>query len=407
MSKAKNVLVVCVDRDNDLGRKANVSGPVIGRKNNLNAAAKLGVADPGESDVNCIFGAIRKFDEVKKYYSNVEVVTLTGVGKQDFESDKEINEQLDKVLEEFPVDAIVLVTDGAEDDQVIPILQSRAPIMSKETIIVKQASEVESTYYTIKEALKDPYMARIFFGFPGVILILYYLFGGFSLQIISLVVGIYLLLKGFGIEEKIISTTKDFFKNISISRSSFIFYVGSLFILSFGLYQTYTAFTESLELDIFLRTISSLQETYFVFLFLVPVSFLIGKSIDCIHFKKAFYLRNYFMYGISTLLLWFILDAGTQVLIGQTDLTWFILSMISSFVILLISYNFSSVFDVRKKITNLLVGLPVYSKGKMVGKVETVNRKEKSIQFKSTKTNELAKLTKTKFKVYKGKIIVS
>ena len=177
--KSKNVMVVCVDRDNDLGRKANISGPIIGRKNNLNAAAKLGIADPGESDVNCIFGAIRKFDEVKKFYSEVEIVTLTGVGKQDFESDKEINEQLDKVLENFLVDAFVLVTDGAEDDQVIPILQSRAPIMSKETIIVKQASEVESTYYTIKEALKDPYLARIVFGVPGVILISYYLFGGF------------------------------------------------------------------------------------------------------------------------------------------------------------------------------------------------------------------------------------
>ncbi len=404
--KEKNVLVVCVDRDNDLGRKANVSGPVIGRKNNLNAAAKLGVADPGESDVNCIFGAIRKFDEVKKYYSNTEVITLTGVGKQDFESDKEINEQLDKVLEEFPVDAFVLVTDGAEDDQVIPILQSRAPIMSKETIIVKQASEVESTYYTIKEALKDPYLARIVFGVPGLFLILYYVFGEFSLQLISLVLGSYLLLKGFGIEEKIISTTRDFFKNISISRASFIFYVGSLFILAFGLYQTYTAFTESLELDLFIKAISSLQGVYFVFLFLVPVSFLIGKSIDSIHFKKAFYLRNYLLYGVSTLLLWFILDAGTLVLIGQTDLTWFIFSMISSFVVLLISYNLSSVFDVRKKITSLLVGLPVYSKGKKIGEVEKINKKEKSILFKG-KTKELIKLTKTKFKVQKGKIIVS
>ena len=407
MAETKNIMVVCVDRDNDLGRKAGVKGPVVGRKNNLNAAAKLGVADPGESDVNCIFGAIRKFDEVKKHYSNVEIVTLTGVGKQDFESDKEINEQLDKVLEDFAADSFVLVTDGAEDDQVLPILQSRAQVMSKETIIVKQASQVESTYYTIKEALKDPYLARIVFGFPGLVLILYYVFGELSIKLISLVLGAYLLLKGFGIEEKAISTTRDFFQNISISRSSFIFYVGSLFIFGFGLYQTYTAFSESLEADLFIKSISSLQEAFIVFLFLVPVSFLIGKSIDAIHFKKAFYLRNYFMYGVSTLLLWFILDAGTLVLIGQTDLVWFILSMFSSFVVLLTAYKLSAVFDVRKKVTDLLVGLPVYSvKGKLVGKVEKINRKEKSIFFKG-KTSEMIKLTKTKFKVQKGKIIVS
>jgi len=404
---SKNVIVVCVDRDNDLGRKANISGPIIGRKNNLNAAAKLGIADPGESDVNCIFGAIRKFDEVKKFYSEVEIVTLTGVGKQDFESDKEINEQLDKVLEGFPVDAFVLVTDGAEDDQVMPILQSRAPIMSKETIIVKQASEVESTYYTIKEALKDPYLARIVFGVPGIILISYYLFGGFSLQIISLILGIYLLLKGFGIEEKMISTSRNFLKNISISRASFIFYVGSLFIFAFGLYQIYNGFISSSETDLFLRSISSIQQTYFVFLFLVPVSFLVGKTIDAVHFKKAFYLRNYLVYGISTMLLWFILDSGTLVLTGQADLVWFILSMFSSFIILMVAYNLSSVFDVRKKITDLLVGLPVYEKGKMIGKVEKINSKEKSIQFLPAKGKELIKLTKTKFKVKKGRIIVS
>ncbi len=406
MKEAKNVLIVCVDRDNDLGRKANVSGPIIGRKENLNAAAKLGIADPGESDVNCIFGAVRKFDEVKKYYSNVEIATLTGVGKKEFESDKEINEQLDQVLEKFQTDAFVLVTDGAEDDQVIPILQSRAIILSKETIIVKQASEVESTYYTIKEALKDPYLARIVFGVPGVILILYYIFGALSLQLVSLVLGIYLLLKGFGIEEKIISTSRDFFQHISISRSSFIFYVGSLFIFVFGFYQVYTAFTESLETDILLRSFSALQEVYFVLLFLVPISFLIGKSIDAFHFKKAFHLRNYVMYAISTLLLWFILDAGTLVLIGQADLLWFIGSMISSFVVLIISYKLSEVFDVRKRVTELLVGLPVYSKGKMIGEVEKINKKEKSILFKG-KAKPLTKLTKTKFKVHKGKIIVS
>jgi putative membrane protein len=401
----KNVMVVCIDRDDDLGRKAGIQGPIIGRKNNLNAAARLGVIDPGESDVNCIFGAIRKFDEVKKHF-NAEIVTLTGIGKNDFESDKEINEQLDKVLQEFHADAFVVVTDGAEDDQVMPILQSRAPIMSKETIIVKQASEVESTYYTIKEALKDPYLARIVFGVPGLVLIAYYVFGESSLQLISLILGTYLLLKGFGIEERIISTMRDFFKHISISRASFIFYVGSIFIFAFGLYQVYDSFTQSIETDLFLKSLYSVQEAFFVFLFLVPVSFLIGKSIDAIHFKKAFYLRNYFLYGISTVLLWFILDAGTLVLVGQADLTWFVLSMVSSFIVLIVAYNLSAVFDVRKKVTTLLVGLPVYSKGKLIGKVEKINKKEKSIFFKG-KTKELKKLTKTKFKVQKGKIIVS
>ena len=73
----------------------------------------------------------------------------------------------------------------------------------------------------------------------------------------------------------------------------------------------------------------------------------------------------------------------------------------------MVAYNLSSVFDVRKKVSDLLDGLPVYSKGKMVGKVEKINQKEKSIFFKGKTAKELTKLTKTKFKVKKGRIIVS
>ena len=50
-------LVITIDRDNDLGVKAGIRGPVIGRKATLTAALKLGIADPEESDTNAILGA--------------------------------------------------------------------------------------------------------------------------------------------------------------------------------------------------------------------------------------------------------------------------------------------------------------------------------------------------------------
>ena len=42
----KTIAVICVDRDNDFGRKAGIDGPIIGRKDNLRAAVKLALADP-------------------------------------------------------------------------------------------------------------------------------------------------------------------------------------------------------------------------------------------------------------------------------------------------------------------------------------------------------------------------
>ena len=106
------IFVVCVDRDNDIGRKAGVEGPILGRENNLNAANKLILADPGEADANSMFAAVKKFDEVKEHYKHVEIVTLTGIGKSGFVSDKRINEQLDMIAEKYKINGFVLITDG-------------------------------------------------------------------------------------------------------------------------------------------------------------------------------------------------------------------------------------------------------------------------------------------------------
>ena len=39
-------LVITVDRDNDLGLKTSIRGPVVGRRQVLTAALKLGIAEP-------------------------------------------------------------------------------------------------------------------------------------------------------------------------------------------------------------------------------------------------------------------------------------------------------------------------------------------------------------------------
>ncbi|MCJ7614473.1 DUF373 family protein, partial [Candidatus Bathyarchaeota archaeon] len=48
-AKAERILVLCVDRDDDLGMKAGINTPVLGRKENVNAAASLALRDPEEA----------------------------------------------------------------------------------------------------------------------------------------------------------------------------------------------------------------------------------------------------------------------------------------------------------------------------------------------------------------------
>lgn len=407
MQEIKSVLVVCIDRDGDFERKAGIVGPIVGKKDNINAAAKLAVIDPEDSDSNTVFAAVQKFEEVKKLYPAAEVATLVGKSKFGLESDKKINEQLDSVMEKFPADGIVLVTDGAEDDSVIPILQSRAKIISKKTVIIKQAREVEGTYYAIKEALKDPFLAKVAFGVPGIILLILIAVPSLGLQIVLGAIGAFLIVYGFGIWDKAIGGIQTIAKSINTQRSSFPFYIATLFVFAFGIANSYLIFVQS-NLD----EISAGIEAAMALIFLTIVSaelYMLGKSIDMVHLKKAFYLRKYLLSGVSLLLLYFILDSAKRVFIGQADLFLFLITIASSFAIFLAVYKASNVMDVTKKITKLLVGVPVYNKqGRWIGKVSAVDSGKESIEYALLKgSKEALKAKKTEFQLKEGKIVLS
>ena len=58
-TKSNKLLVICVDRDNDVGEKAGIITPVIGRDKCIEAAQRLALEDPEDADSNSIFSAIK------------------------------------------------------------------------------------------------------------------------------------------------------------------------------------------------------------------------------------------------------------------------------------------------------------------------------------------------------------
>ncbi len=332
----KKIFVVCVDRDDDLGQKTGIKGPVIGRENNLAAAQKLILADPTESDANTMFAGIKKFEEASKEFKNVEIVTLTGKGKVGLQADKEINKQLDVLSREYLIDGWILVTDGAEDSQVIPLLQSRAKIISTEKVIIRQAEAVESTYYTIKEALKDPGVARLFLGVPGLILLTYFILGNASFQAMALIAGAYLLLKGFGIEDMLVDYTRTITNSLSEQRISFVMYIAAILVPFIGLWLVYLQLNSSEFIDITLDIASALR-TLYPFIVFSATMIIIGKATDAIYKKKAYRLGDYLVQIISILCVWAILDAGTLVFLRQAELTWLPANIMASLIILILA----------------------------------------------------------------------
>ncbi len=210
--KKTEALVLCIDRDDDLGKKAGIRGPIIGEENNFTAARALAMADPEDTDVNAIFAAIKTKRECEHLYHGVEVITITGDKEVGVKSDQKIGNQLVRILEVYQPKGIILVTDGAEDEEVMPILQSETKILSVKTITVKQAKALESAYFKIQDFFgrisDNPRQAKMMFGVPGLIIFMTVLLSYLGLPIVELIlalVGIYLIAKGFGYDEQLFS----------------------------------------------------------------------------------------------------------------------------------------------------------------------------------------------------------
>jgi putative membrane protein len=98
-STSNKLLVICVDRDNDVGEKAGIVTPVIGRDSCIEAAQRLALEDPEDADSNSIFAAIKTYEDlISKGYQS-EVIIVAGVASRGVQADEKILEEVKKVLE--------------------------------------------------------------------------------------------------------------------------------------------------------------------------------------------------------------------------------------------------------------------------------------------------------------------
>ncbi len=153
-------LVLCVDRDDDLGAKAGISGPVIGREENLKASIALGLSDPEEVDANTILAGLQLYDDLTKRGMDAEIATIAGDTHVGFQSDLILTNQLENVLEVVKPDRAILVSDGAEDEAVYPVISSRVKVDFVKRVYVKQSRSIEGTYYMIIKTLQDEKIRR-------------------------------------------------------------------------------------------------------------------------------------------------------------------------------------------------------------------------------------------------------
>ncbi len=372
-------VVLCVDRDDDIGKKTGIKGPIIGEKDNVETGKKLLLADPEDSDGNAVFAAVQF---AKKEKDAVGVATITGDKSRGYKADKKISKQVEKVLEKFPeAEGVFLVTDGADDDQIIPVVQSITRIIGKKTVIVKQAAQLEKQYYVIKQALHDPAFARLLFGLPGVILLLVAFLQDLGIQITVLAIGVYLILKGFGIEEPLLNSVRGFKETTRIDRASFPLYIGSLLILLLGLIAGFENISSQ---SIFVQVAQFMQGSL-SFFWVSAVLFTLGRFGDMFYLKEMSATRGYAIYLISITSLLFVLNKSATLILGYTGFYELILAVLIAFFATIIGIAAVRKIYLEKYIVPFIEkGKDVYdTKGNKVGKVSAVHKKEKFLKIKA------------------------
>lgn len=205
----KKVLILAVDYDDDISR-AGVETPILGYTELLDAALKFGVVFPDDSDLNVLFHALHLYNQLKSEDYDPEIALVSGSSESHVESGRRIREQLRQLLERTGIKDVILVLDSVEDELVIPIVQNHASIVAVERVVVEQLRGVEETYVLLgkylRKAIEDPEYSKIFFGLPGLLILVYVLisispYAIYAWEITLGVLGAFMIFRGFHIPE--------------------------------------------------------------------------------------------------------------------------------------------------------------------------------------------------------------
>jgi len=175
-SKTSRLLIICIDRDNDVGEKANIATPVVGRDACLEAAQRLALEDPEDADSNSIFSAIKTYEDLISKGYQAQVITVAGLKARDVHADEKIALEIRSVLEKFSANGAVIVSDGEDDESVIPLVQNILPVISVQRVVMKVSRTVEYSYAVFGKYLKmiayDSKYSKFFLGVPGILLLI-------------------------------------------------------------------------------------------------------------------------------------------------------------------------------------------------------------------------------------------
>ena len=208
-SSSAPILILCIDRDDDLGEKTNLSSPIVGLKNCQNAGMKLAISDPEEADANAIFGAIKTYNELSRSGRKCEVAIVTGTHSGGFKSDDKMRKQIQAIVNKTKMIDAIIVSDDSDESNIIPLVQDIISINSIQRIVIKHSGALEETYAVLGRYLNmlifDQRYSKFALGIPGLLFLSWAFLALFNLleQAITVtlaILGIAFVIRGFDLD---------------------------------------------------------------------------------------------------------------------------------------------------------------------------------------------------------------
>ena len=219
----------------------------------------------------------------------------------------------------------------------MPIIQSKIPIMSVNRVVVKQSEQLESTYYKIKdfvhESSENPKFARLVFGLPAIILLLFALFGVEGFRVMLGVLGAYLFIKGFKLEKYIYGAIDELKTSLTRRRFAFFAYVVAIALIVLATYRGYMVMLEWLPVGFF-ESIAAFVSASIFFYYVSLTMVWIGRNIS-VHTRRGRSIVSVAVFGFAVSFV--IYNAAELILQPETSLYNFIFSIAFGFGLIFIA----------------------------------------------------------------------
>lgn len=233
-------LVLCIDRTDEVGQLTGSESPVIGADAIRSLVLELGTADPEVSAVNSLLSTLRIADELEAEGDSALPVVVSGSHDSMVSADRSIASQLDMLSLEHDPTSAVLVLDSAQDERVIPIVESRFRVDSVDRVVVRQARDLESTYYLFKQFMADEELRQTVLVPIGITLLVFpalSLLAGTEIAFatITAVIGLFLLYMGAGFGDHFAHLSGWFRRSLYSGQVSIVTYAVAIGLLIVGL----------------------------------------------------------------------------------------------------------------------------------------------------------------------------